>query len=143
MQMVWKGAVTSPGKALGKVVRIRKISPVNLDEKSSLNREMTLAKVDKAMKETAGDLQKLSKRFLKEGKKVKAEILEIQDFMLNDKIFNQAVRQEIEAGYSAEAAVERGILAQCALLEKTGNSFLNERIDDIHDIGDRIVCRIR
>ena len=45
MQMVWKGAVTSPGKALGKVVRIRKISPVNLDEKSSLNREMTLARV--------------------------------------------------------------------------------------------------
>lgn len=141
--MVWKGVVTSPGKALGKVVRIRKIPPADSNEKSSLNREMTLAKVNGAMKETARDLQKLSKRFLQEGKKVKAEILEIQNFMLTDKTFNHAVRQEIEAGYSAEAAVERGILAQCSLLEKTGNSFLNERIEDIHDIGDRIVCRIR
>ena len=141
--MVWKGVVTLPGKALGRVVRIGKLPPADPEEKSALSREETLSKVDEALEETSRRLRNLSQRFLEEGKKVRAELLEVQNFMLSDKTFRRAVRQEIEAGYSAEASVERSIRAQCALLEKTGNAVLNERVEDIRDVGNRVVCRLR
>lgn len=141
--MVLKGVVSSPGKALGKVLRVKKIPPVDPDEKSGLSRRETLDRIEAAISETSQELQKLAKRFQQEGKEVKTEILGIQNFMLSDKTFHRAIQKEVENGYSAAAAIERSISAQSRLLEKTGNALLNERIDDIRDAGDRVICRIR
>jgi len=141
--MILKGIVASPGKSLGKALCVRALSETDTNGKSGVSREETALNIRRAIDETSKELEGLSQRLLEEGKNMKSEIVGVQNFMLKDRMFQDAVHREVEAGYSAEASVQRGIDTQCRKIQTTANSFLKERIEDIHDVGSRIVCHIR
>ena len=137
-----KGIAVSPGKALGKAMLVQEVPKIDLEQKRTVSEQETVSSVKFAVLEISEEFKRLIDQYNIQGESVKATIMETHYTMLTDKLFHKGIYKAIGEGYSAPAAVARSMEEQCRLLDSLGDSFMRERIDDIRDIGNRLICRL-
>lgn len=82
-------------------------------------------------------------RLEKASRKNQAEVLSIQHTMLMDNEFIGAIKENIRKGYSALAAVQRESDAKCAFFESLDDSYFRDRVFDVKDLCQRLICELR
>lgn len=70
-------------------------------------------------------------------------VLEAQVLMIEDPELDQAVRQGLDNGLTAEEAWEGAVARSSALLENVPDPYLRARVADIRDIGARVLRKLR
>lgn len=75
--------------------------------------------------------------------KNQAEVLSIQHTMLMDNEFIDSIKENIAKGYSAQAAVQRESDSRCAFFESLDDSYFKDRVFDVKDLCQRLICELR
>lgn len=143
-KMIIKGTVASQGMAVASALFF--LPPQPADPNNMVTPELIKTELDSFQKahsrlvaiyaEQCACLEKTSR-------KNQAEVLSIQHTMLIDKEFINNIKENIGKGYSAQAAVQRESDAKCALFESLNDSYFRDRVFDIKDLGQRLICEVR
>lgn len=143
-EMKIKGIIASRGMAVAPVLVFMPPQPAdpNIVVGSELI-EMELDSFQKAHSRLAAIYAEHCKRLEETSRKNQAEVLSIQRTMLMDKEFINAIKENIRKGYSAQAAVQRESDAKCALFESLDDSYFIDRVFDVKDLGQRLICELR
>ena len=107
--------------------------------RSTQDKETEWARLQAALKHTAESLSVLYRRTLESLGESEAQIFEIHGMLLEDEDFLDALREEINKGRCAEAAVEQAVKRLSAVLEGLDDAYLSARATDLRDIATQIV----
>lgn len=130
-----KGTVINAGFGLGNVVVHRRRKPVT--EVFAKDKDKELQILEQARLKMNEDLDaKISRESLSKGDHV--EILDAYRMIANDKGWYNRIISHINAGLTAEAAVEQAYSEMWARLSGATDSYLKERLHDLRDIADRL-----
>jgi len=131
-----KGIAVSPGVAIGTAYCILEIF-VNPERKRLERHEVTkeLARYEQARERTAVDLAALQTKVEKQIGKAEAAIFAVHQTILRDPAFTSKVRNWIvDEHLTAQAALHRLLMQYTSLFARTGDDYLQERLNDIRDV---------
>lgn len=131
-----KGLAVSPGISIGVAYCILEIF-VNPDRKRLEKHEvqMELARYEQARERTAVDLAALQSKVEKQIGKNEGAIFAVHQTILRDPAFTNKVRHWIvEEHLTASAALHRLMEQYTEVFSKTGDEYLQERLNDIRDV---------
>ena len=141
---MYVGIGVSPGIAINKVMLLKeqefKINKDNIDEKlltSELN------KYKDAVEKAKQQLLQIKKKVLHQMSKEQAEIFDAHLMILEDPTLLEKVEDKInEDQISADNATEQVIRELVQTFENMQDQYLQERVADIKDVGERIIKNI-
>ncbi|RCS40661.1 phosphoenolpyruvate--protein phosphotransferase [Bremerella cremea] len=131
-----KGLAVSPGIAIGVAYCILEIF-VNPDRKRLEEHEVNkeLARYEQARERTAVDLAALQAKVEEQIGKSEAAIFAVHQTILRDPAFTNKVRHWIvEEHLTAAGALHRLLEEYTTIFSKTGDEYLQERLNDIRDV---------
>ncbi|PQO32151.1 phosphoenolpyruvate--protein phosphotransferase [Bremerella cremea] len=131
-----KGLAVSPGIAIGVAYCILEIF-VNPDRKRLEEHEVNkeLARYEQARERTAVDLAALQAKVEEQIGKNEAAIFAVHQTILRDPAFTNKVRHWIvEERVTAAGALHRLLEEYTSIFSKTGDEYLQERLNDIRDV---------
>lgn len=136
-----KGLAVSPGIGIGKAYIISE--PDIAIDKSGISTEQVPAELDRlreALASSRGQLRAIYDSAVSRGEKEKAEIIEAHIMMLEDPMLvEQAEAKAVSLRIKAEYAFSLAVEEQISVFEGIEDPYIRERINDIRDIGDRVV----
>ncbi len=136
-----KGLAVSPGIGIGKAYVI--IEPSIAIDKSSISPEQVqgeLERMSKALELSKNQLDAIYQSAVKRGEKAKAEILEAHILMLDDPMLvEQAIEKIGTLKVKPEYAFSLVIDEQIEVFKDIEDPYIRERINDIRDIGSRVL----
>ncbi|MHB1392197.1 MAG: phosphoenolpyruvate--protein phosphotransferase [Clostridia bacterium] len=136
-----KGLAVSPGIGIGKAYIIRE--PSIAIDKSSINPEKVqgeLERLSSALEFSKNQLDAIYQSAVKRDEKAKAEILEAHIMMLEDPMLvEQAIEKIRTLMIKSEYAFSLVIDEQIEVFEDIEDLYIRERINDIRDIGSRVL----
>lgn len=91
----------------------------------------------------SGQYHAQAEKLLKDGKKAQADLILSHDEILHDYAFGDEIIALVEEGMSAAEAVRRVAQTQIDIFSESGNTMLQERVNDIRDIASRLIRLIR
>ncbi|MBR3893602.1 MAG: phosphoenolpyruvate--protein phosphotransferase [Clostridia bacterium] len=100
----------------------------------SLGKTDEWARLQDALNQVKHRLAALYERARRQVGEDEAQIFEIHGMLLEDEDFLEALREEIDAGASAEDALRRATQRISAMLEGLDNEYLSGRASDIRDL---------
>jgi phosphotransferase system enzyme I (PtsI) len=131
-----KGIPVSPGVAVGTAYCIHEIF-VNPDTKRLEDHEVTaeLANYETARDKAAGELRALKHKVEQQVGREEARIFAVHEAILRDVNFTNKVRSWIvEDRMTAQAALHRLLDEYTALITRTDDEYLRERVNDVRDV---------
>ncbi|KLU60335.1 phosphoenolpyruvate-protein phosphotransferase [Peptococcaceae bacterium CEB3] len=132
-----QGIGVSPGIAIGGALVIKDVPSV-LPERSRLTAEEENERLSRSLSAARRQLEKI-----RAGAEArlgdKAQILDAQILITEDEELLSLVRDKLQEGLTAEAAIRDGVQYYADLLENMDNEYLRERAADIRDTGRRII----
>jgi len=136
-----KGLAVSPGIGIGKAYIISE--PDIAIDKSVISEEQVPAELDRlreALESSRGQLREIYNNAVSRGEKEKAEIIEAHIMMLEDPMLvEQAEAKAASLRIKAEYAFSLAVEEQVSVFEGIEDPYIRERINDIRDIGGRVV----
>ena len=135
------GAAASPGLAVGNVYQFRH-REIEVDEGGSGDPQAERAALDKAISQSALELEALQAHLLGEGKPAKAAIFAAHQEMLRDPVLLNRAQESIDKGYSAAYGWLVATNTQAGRLEETGNELLAARAADLRETGRRVLAHL-
>lgn len=138
-----KGIGIGDGKSIGTVLKLQLDKNINIDEKSTENKDDVVLEFKKSLNELIEELEETAKKLRNANEEIRAEMFEMHKELLDDPEYMDGVLDNIEAGYSAQASVARTTNMQSQILSSMGNDFMAERAKDIEDVGNRLLCKLR
>ena len=135
-----KGIAVSPGVAVGTAYCIHEIF-VNPDRQRVEEHEISseLAAYETARDKTASDLRTLQTKVANQIGRAEAAIFAVHEAILRDSDFTKRVRGWIvDERLTAPAALNRLMEHYTKLFERTSDSYLKDRLDDVRDVIIRI-----
>jgi phosphocarrier protein FPr/phosphocarrier protein len=131
------GAPASPGLAIGRVFRHRRVE-IGVSERGGTVEEER-ARLAAAVAEAARQLEAL-KRHAPE--RSRAQILEVHLALLDDPELVEPTQAALAAGKSAAFAWREAFTSHAAKLEQLDNPLLRERAADVRDVGQRLLALV-
>jgi len=131
-----KGIPVSPGVAVGTAYCIHEIF-VNPDTKRLEDHEVTaeLANYETARDKAAGELRALKHKVEQQVGREESRIFAVHEAILRDVNFTNKVRSWIvEDRMTAQAALHRLLDEYTALITRTDDEYLRERVNDVRDV---------
>ncbi len=136
-----KGLAVSPGIGIGRAYIISE-PDIKID-KGNIGSDQVQAELDRlnnALEHSRNQLQSIHHIAVKRGEKEKAEILEAHVMMLEDPMLAEQAAEKISSlSIKAEHAFSMSVEEQLAVFEGIEDPYIRERMDDIRDIGARVV----
>ncbi len=136
-----KGLAVSPGIGIGKVYIISEpdiIIDKNTIGAGSIAEES--GRLREALELSAGQLRGIHDAAVKRGEPEKAGIMEAQLMMLEDPVLVEQAEEKIRSlGIKAEYAFSLAIDRQISIFEGIEDAYIRERINDVRDIGLRVL----
>lgn len=133
-----KGTPVFPGLVKAKLQLYRKTDVQNLP---SLNipPEKAGLELETASRRVKNDIDRLYRHALELGQTETAEILDSQLFILNDPELHASIENLVRDGMPLQSAIKHAIDHFVSVIGGSGNEYLNERLVDITDVGDRLL----
>ena len=139
-----RGIVASQGLAVAPAMKYSLPKPADSNQKVALERiGMELAKFSQAYQSLVSYYREKCALLERQNLKDQAEILSIQHTMLMDPEFIRNIKENIEKGYAASAAVQRESEAKSALFAAMEDHYFRDRVYDVQDLCQRIICELR
>ncbi len=114
-------------------------SRVRIDRFVADDTEAELGRLDAAYAEMHGALDKLMKRDALAGDGEHRDIMKSYQMIASDVGWMTKIRDAIDSGLTAEAAVEKVCNDLRARMNRMTDPYLRERVHDIEDLGDRLL----
>ncbi len=134
--MITSGIPVCPGKVLCKTHLLNPIPHFDLEKKCSCDVSTTKKEVRQAIAEIVRQLEQVAQSLSTQ----EAELVEVQQTMLEETCFLEEIDLYISQGYSAEASVLRAARTQENLLRELEDEYLSARAEDMHDASHRVAC---
>ena len=136
-----KGLAVSPGIGIGRAYIISE-PDIKID-KGNISPDQIKTELDRlnrALEHSQNQLKSIYQLAVKRGEKEKSEILEAHVMMLEDPMLSEQAAERISSlGIKAEHAFSMVVEEQLAVFEGIKDPYIKERMDDIRDIGARVV----
>lgn len=136
-----RGLAVSPGIGIGKAYIISE--PDIIIDKGAIDMEnmpKELERLRMALESSYKQLRAIHDSAVMRGEKEKAEIIEAHIMMLEDPMLaEQAEKKATSLGIKAEYAFSLAIEEQISVFEGIEDAYIRERINDIRDIGSRVL----
>lgn len=136
--VVIKGIGVSAGAATGKVALMQVAPGVDPNEKPSTDPEADIQRVNESMEVVARQLRDKAAKV--EGKP--REVLEATAQLAGDRGLAKAIAKKIKAGQGITRSVADASADYAKMLESLGG-YMAERVTDLNDVRDRIICDLR
>ena len=139
-----KGIAVSPGVAVGTAYCIHEIF-VNPDTKRLEDGEVAaaLAQYEDARQKTSHELRAMAERVAGHVNNEAAQIFAVHESILRDPVFTRRIRNWIaDDRLTAQGALHRLLEEYTALLSRTGDDYLKERLTDIRDVVTRLSAHL-
>jgi phosphotransferase system enzyme I (PtsP) len=139
MTRVFEGVGLTPGLAMGRVVRhgVRAVAATTLAADPEAERQ----RLDRAVRAMQAGLDALlaGNGTLTSGSAETREVLEAYRLIAADAGWLGRIADFVDAGLSAEAAVERGLAELRARMRRVPDPYLRERLADLEDVAGRLL----
>ncbi len=132
------GIGVSAGAATGKVALMQVAPGVDPDEKPSKDVDREIERVNEAMKTVADQLKEKADKV--DGKP--REVLEATAQLAKDKGLAKAITKKLRSGLGTTRSVADASADYAKMLESLGG-YMAERVTDLYDVRDRIICELR
>jgi phosphotransferase system enzyme I (PtsI) len=139
-QSKFHGIAVSPGIAWGKACIFG--SPPKIARRKIRVGQVTreLARLDQAIDISRTQLEDLKQKIVEKASAREANIFDAHVLFLNDPVFFAQIQKKlVEERINVEAAVDGVIQESVATFSSTQDAYLKERIQDIRDVGRRIL----
>ncbi|CAA7600107.1 phosphoenolpyruvate-protein phosphotransferase [Acididesulfobacillus acetoxydans] len=131
------GVGVSPGIAIGKAWVVKEEN-LSITQQSTRTPTEEIERLNDSLVSVRRQLEQIKERAVRElGDK--AQILDAQILVTQDEELLGVVREHINAGKTAEAALESGVEFYAKILEGMDNEYMRERAADLRDVGGRII----
>ncbi|QRK04857.1 phosphoenolpyruvate--protein phosphotransferase [Archangium violaceum] len=136
-EVLLKGTIAAPGIAVGRAVRVVEEQPQLTQAGRGLLEENQ--RLTEALTRVRRDIEAMISREGK-GSAARTEIFRAHLALLDDPELADAATQELQAGHSAEWAWRTAVEKQVRVLQGLEDARLAERVDDLRDIGRRVIA---
>lgn len=134
-----EGKSVSGGKGIGRLVFING-NHYNISKTKINNVEQELERFQKARADALNQLQSIYERALNKVSESNAKIFVIQQMMIHDQSFTQAIKDLIIShGVSAKYAVSAIASRHISLLKSTNDEYMQARTTDVIDLSSRVI----
>ncbi|MBO4819018.1 MAG: phosphoenolpyruvate--protein phosphotransferase, partial [Firmicutes bacterium] len=140
---VLKGKSVCKGIVLGPLVVFREIKKDKLSSSQVLGPEGELKRLEAACEEAKEQLAVLYDKALETTGEEGAMLFEVHQMMIDDEDFQDAMKEAIEEGASAESAAEAAGEQFAAIFEEMDDEYFKARSTDMRDIASRIARCLR
>lgn len=140
-----KGTVASSGIAIGEVYLFER-SEIEIDYDKVEESETSKYKhcFEEALTKSKGQITELIESMEDGSQSSKCEILKSHLVMLEDNMLLEGILDKIShQRYKADAAVDLTLKELCCQFESIEDEYIKERLADIKDVCNRIICNIR
>lgn len=135
-----RGVGVSPGIAIGKALVVKE-EIISVTQQSTLTPAEEMERLHHSLLSVRRQLEQIKERATRElGDK--AQILDAQILVTQDEELLGVVREHVNGGKTAEAALEAGVEFYAKILEGMDNEYMRERAADLRDVGGRIIRRL-
>jgi phosphotransferase system enzyme I (PtsP) len=140
VDIVLDGSPASPGIAIGDAV-LRGSHDLSLDDNDQpfQGAEAEKARVRDALEKTSNDILKIQKAAEQEADEEHALIFSSHLLLLNDPVLQDRIDKAIAGGVTAPVAVHTALEEFGKRLQNVADSYIQERVEDIHDLRSRIL----
>jgi phosphoenolpyruvate-protein phosphotransferase (PTS system enzyme I) len=142
-QKIIKGIPSSPGLAMGKAIviipEIQDISPKVIE---NLNVEEEKERFDSALSEVVFEFHLILDKVRNKSRNVYA-VIETNLMILTDLVFQEAVKERISNGYTAEGAIINEFDEQTRILQNSRDNLLKDRAQELTQIKERLIAALR
>ena len=128
--------------AIGKVSVLQK-SYTDTTRLKADDKNGEISRLEKAKNEAIAQLQKIYEKALADAGEESAQIFDIHLMMIDDEDYNDAIRDMIEEGFSAEYAVAETGKSFAATFSGMDDEYMRERAADVKDISNRIISCLK
>jgi phosphotransferase system, enzyme I, PtsP len=135
--MVIEGEPLSDGIALGHVVLHE--SRIVVTQLLSDNPALEVERLDEALEQLQEDIDEMFERGEVSGAGEHREVFEAYKMFAHDKGWHRRLREAVEGGLTAEAAVDRVQNSMRTRMLKQNDSYWRERQRDLDDLSDRLL----
>ncbi len=137
--MEWKGAGVSSGIGMGRAVVLGGELP-DYSSRPYAGLEQERRRLEQALEHFTAKLDILAEATRQRLGDQAGDILIGQGAMAGDPGFRQAMEEELQAGRTAEAAIDGVCRQYGALFSQTGDELLRQRASDLEDIRQRLLA---
>jgi phosphotransferase system enzyme I (PtsP) len=134
------GSSASPGIAIGEALYR---GAVELSSEAAATRalgaEKEHARVRDAFEKTRNDILRIQRATAHESDEEHATIFSAHLLLLGDPSLSARIDRAIDAGSSAQVAIDRALAELASRLQAAEDSYLQERVEDIHDLRSRLL----
>ncbi len=128
--------------AIGKISVLQK-SYTDTTRLKADDKNEEISRLEKAKNEAIAQLQKIYEKALADAGEESAQIFDIHLMMIDDEDYNDAIRDMIEEGFSAEYSIAEAGKSFAAAFSGMEDEYMRERAADIRDISDRIISCLK
>jgi phosphotransferase system enzyme I (PtsP) len=138
-----RGQAVSPGQAMGRVHILRDGPRSLADSALELRADLTLTDFQRAMQQTAAQLEHLQSRVAHKLPEAVGLIFSAHLMILKDRAFVERISQQIESGSSVVRAVTEVTRHYIEILARSKHTYMQEKIHDIEDVVLRLLDNLR
>lgn len=140
LKFIGKGVYSAV--AIGKISVLKK-SYTDTTRLKADDKNAEITRLEKAKCEAVAQLQKIYEKAVAQAGEESAQIFDIHLMMLDDEDYNDAIRDMIEDGFSAEYSVAETGKSFAATFSAMDDEYMRERAADVKDISDRIISCLK
>ena len=135
------GIAAAAGIAIAKVYEL-KAPDLSYEKKAVEDKEHELKRLDDALQTSIGELEKIKEHTRKTIGEEQAEIFSAHLLILNDPELINPIKDKINEGQIAEAALDEVTSSFIEMFESMDNEYMRERAADIRDVSRRILAHL-
>lgn len=135
------GIAAAAGIAIAKVYEL-KAPDLSYEKKTGEDKEHELKRLDDALQTSIGELEKIKEHTRKTIGEEQAEIFSAHLLILNDPELINPIKDKINEGQIAEAALDEVTSSFIEMFESMDNEYMQERAADIRDVSRRILAHL-
>lgn len=135
------GIAAAAGIAIAKVYEL-KAPELSYEKKTVEDKEHELKRLDDALQTSIGELEKIKEHTRKTIGEEQAEIFSAHLLILNDPESINPIKDKINEGQIAEAALDEVTSSFIEMFESMDNEYMQERAADIRDVSRRILAHL-
>lgn len=135
------GIAAAAGIAIAKVYEL-KAPELSYEKKTVEDKEHELKRLDDALQTSIGELEKIKEHTRKTIGEEQAEIFSAHLLILNDPELINPIKDKINEGQIAEAALDEVTSSFIEMFESMDNEYMQERAADIRDVSRRILAHL-
>lgn len=135
------GIAAAAGIAIAKVYEL-KAPELSYEKKTVEDKEHELKRLDDALQTSIGELEKIKEHTRKTIGEEQAEIFSAHLLILNDPELINPIKDKINEGQIAEAALDEVTSSFIEMFESMDNEYMQERAADIRDVSRRVLAHL-